>query len=81
MDRDDLVEVEGEIIACFPHSVWTVKLGNGHHVLAHRGPKTAPEANQFLPGARVRIQLRVFDLSVGQLIALVRSGSSIAGTI
>jgi translation initiation factor IF-1 len=80
MDRDDLVEAEGEIIECLPHSVWMVRLGNGHRVLAHLGPKITSEANQFLPGARVKIQLRVFDLSVGQLVALVRSGSSIAGT-
>jgi translation initiation factor IF-1 len=80
MDRDDLVEAEGEIIECLPHSVWMVKLGNGHRVLAHLGPKMTSEDNQFLPGARVKIQLRVFDLSVGQLVALVRSGSSIVGT-
>ncbi len=80
MDRDDLVEAEGEIIECLPHSVWMEKLGNGHRVLADLGPKMTWEDNQFLPGERVKIQLRVFDLSVGQLVALVRSGSSIVGT-
>ena len=80
MERDDLIEAEGEIIECFPKSLWTVKLENGPRLLGHVDPKMLFEANQFLPGARVKIQLRVFDLSVGQLVALVRSGSSIVGT-
>jgi translation initiation factor IF-1 len=80
MERDDLVETEGEIIECLPNSLWNVKLGNGHRVLAHLGPKMTPESNQFLPGALVKVQLRVFDLSVGQIVSLVRSAVSIAGT-
>ncbi len=80
MDRDDLVEAEGEVIECLPNSVWTVKLGNGHRLLAHLDPKMSLEANQFLPGTMVKIQLRVFDLSVGQVVALLRDSPSIAST-
>lgn len=74
MERDDLIEADGEIIECFPNSLWTVKLGNGHCLLGHVDSKILSEANQFLPGARVRVHLRVFDLSVGRIVAHLRGG-------
>ena len=72
MERNDLIEAEGEIIECFPKPLWTVKLENGHRLLGHVDPKMQAEANQFLPGSRVRVQLRVFDLSVGRIVAHLR---------
>jgi translation initiation factor IF-1 len=80
MERDDLVEADGEIIECFPNSLWTVRLENGHCLLGHVDSKIQLEANQFLLGARVRVQLRVFDLSVGRIVAHLRDGAVPAAT-
>ncbi len=72
MERNDLVEAEGEIIECFPKSLWTVRLENGHCLVGHLDPKMEADANQFLISSRVRVQLRVFDLSVGRIVAHLR---------
>lgn len=67
MQRDDVIEVEASVMECLPNQLFRVEISNGHRVLGRLGKKVQFDSNQILPGMRVRLSLRVFDLSVGRI--------------
>jgi translation initiation factor IF-1 len=70
MQRDDVIEVEAQVMECLPNQLFRLEMINGHRVLGHVGKKLQLESNQILPGMRVRLSLRVFDLSVGSIVGV-----------
>ena len=62
MSKDDVIELEGEVIEALPNAMFRVKLENGHNILAHISGKMRMHYIKILPGDRVTVELSVYDL-------------------
>lgn len=67
MAKEDLIEVEGEILEALPNAMFKVKLDNGHVVLAHVSGKMRMHFIRILPGDKVKLELSPYDLNRGRI--------------
>ena len=67
MAKEELIEVEGEIVETLPNAMFRVKLENGHIVLAHVAGKMRMHFIRILPGDKVKLGLSPYDLSRGRI--------------
>ena len=65
--KEDVIEVEGEVIEALPGTMFKVKLTNGHEVLATLSGKMRKFYIRVLLGDRVRIELSPYDLTRGRI--------------
>ena len=64
----DIIEVEGEVLELLPNTKFRVKLPNGHVVLAHISGKMRMHFIKILPGDKVLVEIRKYDLSKGRIV-------------
>jgi translation initiation factor IF-1 len=78
MQRFELIRLEGKISACLPGALCQVELANGHIFLARmdlQGVENSPPAAiPCLPGLKVLVELRAFDLSAGRILEILEPG-------
>ncbi|MBN3040204.1 MAG: translation initiation factor IF-1 [Candidatus Omnitrophica bacterium] len=67
MAKEELIEVEGEILEALPNAMFRVKLDNDHVVLAHVSGKMRMHFIRILPGDKVKVELSPYDLSRGRI--------------
>ncbi|UCG35122.1 MAG: translation initiation factor IF-1 [Candidatus Omnitrophota bacterium] len=67
MAKEELIEVEGEIVEALPNAMFRVKLENGHVVLAHVAGKMRMHFIRILPGDKVKLELSPYDLTRGRI--------------
>jgi translation initiation factor IF-1 len=67
MSKEELIEVEGEIVETLPNATFKVKIDNGHIVLAHVSGKMRMHFIRILPGDRVKVELSPYDLGRGRI--------------
>jgi len=67
MAKEELIEVEGEIVEALPNAMFRVKLENGHIVLAHVAGKMRMHFIRILPGDKVKLELSPYDLTRGRI--------------
>ncbi|MBU1122907.1 MAG: translation initiation factor IF-1 [Candidatus Omnitrophota bacterium] len=67
MAKEELIEVEGEIVESLPNAMFRVKLDNGHVVLAHVSGKMRMHFIRILPGDKVKMELSPYDLTRGRI--------------
>ena len=65
--KEDVIEVEGEVIEALPGTMFKVRLTNGHVVLATLSGKMRKFYIRVLLGDRVRIELSPYDLTRGRI--------------
>ena len=65
--KEDVIEVEGEVIEALPGTMFKVKLdGSNHEVLATLSGKLRKFYIRILLGDRVKMELSPYDLSRGR---------------
>ena len=67
MSKQDVIEVEGVVVAALPNAMFKVKLENEHIVLAHVSGKMRMNFIRILPGDRVTLELTPYDLNRGRI--------------
>lgn len=67
MSKEELIEVEGEIVEALPNAMFRVKLDKGHIVLAHVAGKMRMHFIRILPGDKVKMELSPYDLNRGRI--------------
>jgi translation initiation factor IF-1 len=65
--REDAIELEGEVTEALPNTMFRVQLENSHSVLAHISGKMRKNYIRILPGDRVKVELSPYDLSRGRI--------------
>ena len=65
--KEEAIELEGEVIEALPNTMFKVKLDNEHKVLAHISGKMRMHYIRILPGDRVKVELSPYDLSRGRI--------------
>ncbi len=68
MAKEKGIEVDGTIIKTLPNATFTVRLENGHEVLAHVSGKMRMHFIKILPGDTVTVELSPYDLTRGRII-------------
>jgi translation initiation factor IF-1 len=63
MAKDDVIQMQGEILATF-----RVKLENGHVVLGHISGKMRMHYIRILPGDKVTVELTPYDLTRARIV-------------
>lgn len=67
MGKQDVIEMDGEVIDTLPNAMFKVKLGNGHEILAHVSGKIRIHYIRILPGDRVTVEISPYDLTRGRI--------------
>ena len=67
MAKDDVIQMQGEILENLPNATFRVKLENGHVVLAHISGKMRMHYIRILPGDKVQVELTPYDLTRGRI--------------
>lgn len=68
MAKEDLIEMQGEVVENLPNATFRVKLDNGHIVLGHISGKMRMHYIRILPGDKVTVQLTPYDLTKGRIV-------------
>jgi translation initiation factor IF-1 len=68
MAKDDVIEMQGEILEKLPNTTFRVKLDNGHVVLGHISGKMRMHYIRILPGDKVTVAMTPYDLSRARIV-------------
>jgi translation initiation factor IF-1 len=68
MSKEDVIQMQGEIIEALPNATFQVKLENGHVVLGHISGKMRMHYIRILPGDKVTVELTPYDLTKGRIV-------------
>lgn len=68
MAKEDVIEMQGEVLETLPNATFRVKLENGHVVLGHISGKMRMHYIRILPGDKVTVQLTPYDLTKGRIV-------------
>ena len=67
MAKDDVIQMQGEILENLPNATFRVKLENGHVVLGHISGKMRRNYIRITPGDKVTVELSPYDLTRGRI--------------
>ena len=67
MAKEDIIEMEGEVLENLPNATFKVKLENDHVVLGYISGKMRMNYIKILPGDKVKLELSPYDLSKGRI--------------
>ena len=65
--KEEKIEVEGEVVEALPSTMFRVELDDGHEVLATISGKMRKSYIRILPGDKVKVELSAYDLSRGRI--------------
>ena len=68
MAKEDLIEMQGEVVENLPNATFRVKLENGHVVLGFISGKMRMHYIRILPGDKVTVQLTPYDLNKARIV-------------
>jgi len=68
MAKEDVIQMQGEIMETLPNATFRVKLENGHVILGHISGKMRMHYIRILPGDKVTVELTTYDLTRGRII-------------
>jgi len=67
-NKEEAIEIEGEVVEALPNTMFRVHLDNNHEVLAHISGKMRRNYIRITPGDKVLVQLSPYDLTKGRII-------------
>ena len=67
MAKEDMIEMQGEVLENLPNATFKVKLENGYEVHAFISGKMRMHYIRILPGDKVTVQLTPYDLTKARI--------------
>jgi translation initiation factor IF-1 len=67
MAKEELIEMNGQVLEVLPDSRYRVKLDNGHELVAYSGGKMRKHHIRILAGDKVSLELSPYDLTKGRI--------------
>ena len=67
MSKEDVIEMQGEVVENLPNATFKVKLENGHVVLGHISGKMRMHYIRILPGDKVTVEMTPYDLTKARI--------------
>ena len=68
MTKEDVIEMQGEVVENLPNATFRVMLESGHIILGHISGRMRMHYIRILPGDRVTVQLTPYDLTKGRIV-------------
>jgi translation initiation factor IF-1 len=68
MSKEDVIEMQGEVLENLPNATFRIKLENDYVVLGHISGKMRMHYIRILPGDKVTVQLTPYDLTKGRIV-------------
>jgi len=72
---DDVIEVEGKVVAVLPSTMFRVELPNKHQVLANISGKLRKHFIKITVGDMVKMEMSKYDLNKARIIYRLRSAN------
>ena len=72
MAKEDIIQMQGEILETLPNATFKVKLENDYIVLGHISGKMRMHYIRILPGDKVTVELTPYDLSRARIVFRAR---------
>ena len=67
MSKQDVIEIEGEVVEALPNAQFQVRLPSGDVILAHISGKMRMNYIRILPGDKVTVEISPYDLTKGRI--------------
>lgn len=68
MTKEDVIEMQGEVVENLPNTTFRIRLENGHEVLGYISGKMRMHYIRIIPGDKVTVQLTPYDLTRGRIV-------------
>ena len=68
MAKEEVIQLEGEVLEVLPNTSFRVKLENEHVVLAHISGKMRMNYIRILAGDKVNVEMTPYDLNKARII-------------
>ena len=68
MAKEEVIQMQGEIVETLPNATFRVKLENRHVILGHISGKMRMHYIRILPGDKVTVELTPYDLTRGRIV-------------
>ena len=68
MSKDDVIQMQGEVLESLPNANFRVKLENKHVVLGHISGKMRMHYIRILPGDKVTVELTPYDFTRARIV-------------
>ena len=68
MAKEELIEMDGEVIDTLPNTTFRVKLENDHIITAHISGRMRKHYIRILTGDKAKLEITPYDLSKGRII-------------
>ena len=75
-DNDNVVEVEGKILAVLPGTMFRVELPNGHQVLGHISGKLRKHFIKITVGDTVKMEMSPHDIDKARIVYRLRNAAT-----
>lgn len=72
---EDVVEVEGKVVAVLPGTMFRVELPNGHQVLSHISGKLRKNFIKITVGDTVKLEMTPHDLDKARIVYRLKNAS------
>jgi len=67
MSKEDIIQVEGNIVEVLPNQMFKVQLDNEHVITCYTGGKMRQFRIRLVQGDRVRLEMTPYDLEKGRI--------------
>lgn len=68
MTKEDVIQMQGEVIETLPNATFKVKLESGHEVIGHISGKMRMHYIRILPGDSVTVEMTPYDLTRARIV-------------
>ena len=68
MSKEDVIQMQGEVLENLPNATFRIKLDNDHILLGHISGKMRMHYIRILPGDKVTVELTPYDLTKARIV-------------
>ena len=72
MAKEDVIQMQGEVIETLHNATFRVKLESGHEVIGHISGKMRMHYIRILPGDKVTVEMTPYDLTRARIVFRAR---------
>jgi translation initiation factor IF-1 len=67
MSKEEMIEMEGEVLSSLPNAMFKVRLENNAEIICHISGKIRKNFINIIPGDLVTVTLSTYDLTKGRI--------------
>ena len=67
-EKEEKIELEGEVVEAFRSGMFRIALDNGHETLGYTAGKMRRYRIKAFPGDRITVELSPYDLTRGRIV-------------